>query len=143
VTNDDTPGVPRETAAMYRSHGWWRDATVLDDFLRVAAQQPDKIAMISDHAAGEREQHTYRQLVALVDQVAAGLLELGVQPGEIVSYQLPNWWQFTVLHLACARIVSELPKTATGKIQKFRLREESRQWDLAPPRPLTPAAGEA
>jgi len=104
VTNDDTPGVPPETAAMYRSRGWWRDATVLDDFLRVAAQQPDKIATISDHAAGEREQHTYRQLAALVDQVAAGLLELGVQPGEIVSYQLPNWWQFTVLHLACARI---------------------------------------
>jgi cyclohexanecarboxylate-CoA ligase len=32
------------------------------------------------------------------------------------------------------RIAAELPKTATGKIQKFRLREASREWDLRPAR---------
>jgi acyl-CoA synthetase (AMP-forming)/AMP-acid ligase II len=40
------------------------------------------------------------------------------------------------------RIAGDLPKTATGKIQKFRLREESREWDLGPARSssLFPAA---
>jgi cyclohexanecarboxylate-CoA ligase len=104
VTNDDAPGIPGQTAAAYYRRGWWRDATHLDDFLRHAERQPGKIAIISDHADREPEQHTYGELAALVDQAAAGLVALGVQPGEIVSYQLPNWWQFAVMHLACARI---------------------------------------
>lgn len=27
-----------------------------------------------------------------------------MEKGEVVSCQLPNWWQFTALHLACMRI---------------------------------------
>ena len=44
------------------------------------------------------------------------------------------------------RLVTELPKTATGKIQKFRLRQDSREWDLGPARQtgsLTTTTGEA
>jgi cyclohexanecarboxylate-CoA ligase len=104
VTSDDAPGIPGNTAAAYYGRGWWRDATHLDDFLCHVERQPGKIAIISDHADREPEQHTYGELGALVDQAASGLLALGVQPGEIVSYQLPNWWQFAVMHLACARI---------------------------------------
>ncbi|HET9770233.1 MAG TPA: AMP-binding protein, partial [Acidimicrobiia bacterium] len=33
-----------------------------------------------------------------------GLVELNVAPGEVVSFQLPNWWQVAALHLACVRI---------------------------------------
>jgi cyclohexanecarboxylate-CoA ligase len=104
VTNDDAPGIAGETAGHYHRLGWWRDTTVLDDFLRNAATQPGKTAIISDHADREREQHDYGQLAALTDRVAAGLLGLGVRPGEIVSFQLPNWWEFAVMHLACARV---------------------------------------
>jgi cyclohexanecarboxylate-CoA ligase len=104
VTTDDTLGDSQDIAAMYHRRGWWRGTTVLDDFLRHADQQPGKMAIVTDQAGREREHHTYGQLAMIVDQIAAGLLELGVRPGEIVSYQLPNWWQFTALHLACARI---------------------------------------
>ena len=93
-----------DNAARYYQRGWWRDRTHLDDFLEHARRQPGQVAVISDHADRPREEHTYGELAAIVDRVAAGLLELGVQPGEIVSCQLPNWWQFTALHLACARI---------------------------------------
>ena len=27
-----------------------------------------------------------------------------MEPGDVVSFQLPNWWRFTALHLACARV---------------------------------------
>ena len=37
-------------------------------------------------------------------RVALGLLELGVRPGDVVSYQLPNWTEFLVLHHAATRI---------------------------------------
>ena len=39
-----------------------------------------------------------------MDRIAAGLLDLGVAPGQVVSAQLPNWWQLAAVHLACLRV---------------------------------------
>ena len=45
-----------------------------------------------------------RALAAIADRVAVGLARLGVAKNDVVSCQLPNWWQFTVMYLACSRI---------------------------------------
>ena len=55
-------------------------------------------------AIDPRRQVTYRELQAETDRCALGLLELGVQPGDVVSFQLPNWIEFLVLHFAATRI---------------------------------------
>jgi len=47
---------------------------------------------------------TWRELAAIADRVAVGLARLGVAKNDVVSCQLPNWWQFTVMYLACSRI---------------------------------------
>ncbi len=39
-----------------------------------------------------------------MDRCALGLLELGIRPGDVVSFQLPNWIDWVVLHYACTRI---------------------------------------
>jgi cyclohexanecarboxylate-CoA ligase len=39
-----------------------------------------------------------------VDWYALVPLELGVEPGEAMSFRVPNWWQFAALHLASAHI---------------------------------------
>ena len=36
--------------------------------------------------------------------MAAGLASMGVKKGTIVACQLPNWWQFVALYLACVRL---------------------------------------
>ncbi len=36
--------------------------------------------------------------------VAGALAARGVGHGDVVSFQLPNWWEFTVLHLACLKL---------------------------------------
>jgi cyclohexanecarboxylate-CoA ligase len=117
-------------AALYRRRGWWRDATLTDDFLDHVRAQPDKPAIVSDHADGARETLTYAQLGEFVDRIAAGLVELGVRRGEIVSFQLPNWWQFAALHLACARIGAVtnaiLPILRTREVQYILRQTESR-----------------
>lgn len=94
---------PQE-ARLYREHGWWRDKTLIAEFGEVAAANPDKVAIVSDFAAGGREVLSFRQLARLVERFAGGLLELGVGPGDVVSLQLPNWWQFTAFSLAIMRI---------------------------------------
>lgn len=43
-------------------------------------------------------------LARQVDGLAAGLHALGVEPGDVVAYQLPNWWEAAVVFLAAARI---------------------------------------
>ena len=96
--------VDPEDARRYRERGWWRDRTMVEDFREVAAAAPDKVAIVSDHAAGGAEVLSFRQLARLVERFAGGLLELGVRPGDVVSMQLPNWWQFTALALAAMRV---------------------------------------
>jgi 3-phosphoshikimate 1-carboxyvinyltransferase len=47
---------------------------------------------------------TWEELDREADKAAALLLELGVEPGETVAYQLPNWGEFVILTLACMKI---------------------------------------
>ncbi len=47
---------------------------------------------------------TYRELAGVADRVALGLHRLGVRSSDVVAVQLPNWWEFTVTYLACARL---------------------------------------
>lgn len=85
----------RLTMLKFRQQGWWREETVLDDFHNAAHEHPDKAAIVGVHRDASREclpeVVTYRQLGCLVDQIASGLLRLEVAPGDVVSYQLPNW----------------------------------------------------
>jgi cyclohexanecarboxylate-CoA ligase len=47
---------------------------------------------------------SYRELDARVDRVARGLVSLGVGRSDVVTFQLPNCWEFIALSLACVRI---------------------------------------
>lgn len=85
--------------------GHWRDETILDHLDRAIAARPETVAVVEHNStAGRRTQFTYRALGDQVDRIATGLLRLGIERGDVVAYQLPNWWQFTALHLACMRI---------------------------------------
>lgn len=89
----------------YRKHGWWRDRLVVDDLADLAATRPDDTAMVTYSGdGGWTEQLTFSQLAEAVDSIATGLLELGIGPGDRVCFQLPNWWYFTAVHLACSRL---------------------------------------
>ncbi|MGP0025353.1 MAG: 3-phosphoshikimate 1-carboxyvinyltransferase [Streptosporangiaceae bacterium] len=67
-----------------------------------ARERPDATAVTDTGPPGRT--WTWAGLDAQADQVAALLLELGVQPGEPVAYQLPNWGEFVVITLAALRI---------------------------------------
>jgi cyclohexanecarboxylate-CoA ligase len=98
--------VIRSAAARQQllDQGFWRDRTIVDDLCELAANTPDRIGLVAYHDDNTRIALTYRELTNQVDRLAAGLLELGVTRGEVVSFQLPNRWQFTVVALAIARI---------------------------------------
>lgn len=91
--------------AEMKAKGHWRDETILDHFQRALRDCPEKTAVVAyrDDCA-EPLRLSYRELHNRVDRVARGLVQLGVGTGDVVTYQLPNWWEFAALVLACARI---------------------------------------
>src|SRR5690554_5793036 len=85
--------------------GAWNDKIITDYLDEAVASAGDKAAIITYRMAdGSRVELSYRELNEKVTRIVAGLVELGVRKGDIVSCQLPNWWQMTALHLACVRI---------------------------------------
>lgn len=86
------------TAAHYYQQGWWRDRTLIDDFLDQAAAHPDRVAVVSaKQASPVLHRHSYAELERLSRRFAAAFLALGVRPGDVVSVQLPNSWEFPAL----------------------------------------------
>jgi cyclohexanecarboxylate-CoA ligase len=90
-------------AEMARTY--WPGRTLLEYFDEAVAAHPDRQAVVGYvEAIGGRYPLTYAELAERVDRIAAGLLDLGVAPGQVVSAQLPNWWQLAAVHLACLRV---------------------------------------
>lgn len=94
---------PRRAESIAK--GWWRDRTINDELDACVAVHPDKIALTAVRSeTGEVRRFTYRELRTLADRIAVGLTRLGVGRNDVVSMQLPNWWQFSLMYLACSRI---------------------------------------
>ncbi|WP_333617171.1 cyclohexanecarboxylate-CoA ligase [Acinetobacter variabilis] len=96
--------IPTRKEAMLKQ-GHWLNQTILD-FLRSAVEKnPDKTALVSFKVENQTEQtFSYQQIWDMTNKIALGLKQLGIEKNDVVSCQLPNWWEFTLLYLACSRI---------------------------------------
>ena len=99
----DADNIPVRRPAMIAA-GLWPDQTINDSLDAVVAAHPDRTALTAVRLDGDTVTMTYRELAGAADRTALGLHHLGVRAGDVVAVQLPNWWEFTVTYLACARI---------------------------------------
>ncbi|MBN9097512.1 MAG: AMP-binding protein [Pseudonocardia sp.] len=94
-----------EDAARFLESGFWRDRSMLDDILDHVATTPQKAAIVTYRSGSTTPVTlTYGRLGTVVDRIARGLLELGIERGDVVSIQLPNGWEFAATTLAAMRI---------------------------------------
>ncbi|WP_042347225.1 AMP-binding protein [Bacillus massiliigorillae] len=77
----------------------WPNRTIIDYLNDAIHSYPDKLAIID-----WKSRYTYRELGKLVNRVALGLLQIGISKDDVVSFQLPNWNEFIILHYAVTRI---------------------------------------
>ena len=96
---------PAAHARAMRAASYWLDKTP-DDFLAASIDRtPDKAALVGYRAdRSEPVRLSYRELGDKVTLAAGALRGLGVLPGDVVAVQVPNWWEFVVVSLACGRI---------------------------------------
>ncbi len=101
----DTLVIPGpETAAKYRTAGWWREETFLADLAEAVRTRPEHPAVIAYEGRDLTREVSYAELAELVERFAAALTELGVGTGDVVALYLPNRWVLTPLYLACHRV---------------------------------------
>jgi cyclohexanecarboxylate-CoA ligase len=87
-----------EEARSYYDAGFWRRDTLFDNLVGQAAERPDK-ALLFDST----QSYTYAELRDRALRLAVGFRRLGVQPGDRVAVQLPNWAEFGLLTVALNR----------------------------------------
>ncbi len=84
-------------AARYRAPGGPWDVPTLDALLRTAPERVGPAVVDGDRRIAAAE------LEAIVAGLAGGLRRLGVRRGDVVAWQLPNWWEALALYRACWR----------------------------------------
>ncbi|EGF8219033.1 medium-chain fatty-acid--CoA ligase [Escherichia coli] len=86
--------------AAYRQQGLWGDASLADYWQQTARAMPDKIAVVDNHGAS----YTYSALDHAASCLANWMLAKGIESGDRIAFQLPGWYEFTVIYLACLKI---------------------------------------
>jgi cyclohexanecarboxylate-CoA ligase len=81
--------------ARWRAAGIWTDETLLD---RLAAVDGAHVAVVDGPT-----RLTVAELRDQSARVAAALAARGVRPGDVVAWQLPNWWEAVVFAWAIWR----------------------------------------
>lgn len=83
----------------YVEQGIWTDRTVWQAALAMAEREPGRVTHVAEGVG-----HDVAGLIARARALAAGLHARGLRPGDVVSFQLPNWPEAIVIDLACAML---------------------------------------
>lgn len=84
-----------EVAAEYRAAGHWRDTTLVDAARAALREDPDRLLLIEGARRVSRAE-VWDQALRLVGFFKSR----GLKPGDVISFQLPNWVETAVIALA-------------------------------------------
>ena len=90
---------PPEVIAQYTAAGYWPNTTICAYLDAAVQRHAAKTALVDPFI-----RLTYAELGQLVDRLALAFLDMGIDTGDVVSFQLPNWHQFVVVQFALSRI---------------------------------------
>lgn len=88
--------VPRHLT-RYADGDYWSNLTIGDRARDWADKTPDTVVFLGDPA-----QPTYASLLQDAEALARALGSFGLHPGDVISFQLPNWVEACVINLAAS-----------------------------------------
>jgi acyl-CoA synthetase (AMP-forming)/AMP-acid ligase II len=89
--------LPAPHHSRYAGAGFWRERTIADLAYDLAAEAPDA-PLFLDAGPRASRQAVFEDAEAL----SVSLAELGLRPGDAISFQTPNWIEAAVINLAAA-----------------------------------------
>ncbi|MEG2627986.1 MAG: AMP-binding protein [Raoultibacter sp.] len=91
--------IDEDRKRLYYEKGYWTPATIADVWdHQVIAHHDDEYVVDS---RGHR--YTYAQVDRDAAKLAAWLRVVGVEEGDVVSFQLPAWSEFCIVYIACLK----------------------------------------
>jgi len=94
---------PDDRRARHEASGEWPQPSLSAMLAARARATPDRLYLIEGKREGGR-QHTYGELAARAARMAVALRRAGLGAGDVVSWQLPNWFESAALAAAIDRI---------------------------------------
>ena len=89
----------KEDAEEYSARRWWLGTTLGDILDKTDDVYPQKEALVDD-----RVRLAYSELRERVNRLAVGFIKLGIEKGDTVLLQLPNWAEYVYSYFALQKI---------------------------------------
>jgi cyclohexanecarboxylate-CoA ligase len=118
---------PADVRDGWRAAGAWTDETLLD---RLASADGAHVAVVDGDV-----RLTIDDLLARSAALAGALRDAGVGPGDVVAWQLPNWWEAVVVCWAawrCGAIASPITPTLRVREVGFILEQTEARVAIVP-----------
>jgi cyclohexanecarboxylate-CoA ligase len=94
-----TPTYPSPHADRFRTAGYWPRQSLAPLFARTVESHAARTVLID-----QTRRLTFQELDRLVQQATSAFEMLGLAAGDVIAYQLPNWWEAAVVFLAALRV---------------------------------------
>ena len=94
---------PDDRRTRHEATGEWPQPSLAAMLAERARRTPERVYLIEGRRDGGRS-WTFGDLAARAEGMAGALLALGVRPGDVVSWQLPNWFEGAALAVALDRV---------------------------------------
>src|SRR3989475_42599 len=111
---------PDERRARHEATGEWPQPSLSAMLAERVRRTPERVYLIEGRREGGRS-YTFADLAARAERMTGALLGLGVRPGEVVSWQLPNWFEGAALAVA----IDSIGAVSNPIIAIYREREMS------------------
>lgn len=92
--------INEEAKKRYYELGYWTENTIADIWHERVLAYADDPYVKDDQGSS----FTYRACDEAAARIASWLVERGIEPGDVVTFQLPTWAEFCPIFLAIARV---------------------------------------
>lgn len=92
--------INEEAKKRYYELGYWTESTLADIWHERVLAYADDPYVKDDQGSS----FTYRACDEAAARIASWLVERGIEPGDVVTFQLPTWAEFCPIFLAIARV---------------------------------------
>ena len=105
--------INEEQKKKYYEKGYWTSDTIRDVWDRQARACADREYVADDQGS----RYTYGEVDDAASRLAAWLVAQGIESGDVVTLQFPNWAEFCIAYVACFKagaVIQSLARNFNG-----------------------------